>query len=199
MRRTFIDVIFEKVFKRWPKAAPYIRPLYLKFREAMLYGIVGIGTTFITLFLYWLLTEKLYWNILIANAFAWVFATMYAFLMNRKIVFSYHAKGVFAFFVQLFGFSAVRLITLGLEEVALGVLIGGFNLPNMWVKFFAQIVVIALNYILSKKLVFQPVNLENADQYYLEASNIKTTEVLKDIKDELHRRRMEKSGRDCGQ
>ena len=48
-----------------------------------------------------------------------------------------------------------RLFTLGIEECMLFFCIEVYHMPNMIVKFFAQIVVIALNYLISKLFVFR--------------------------------------------
>lgn len=90
-----------------------------------------------------------------ANAIAWIFATLFAFYTNRRWVFIFHPKGVYAFFVQLGGFCLGRLLTLGIEEMMLYFCIEVYHLPNMLIKMLAQIIVIALNYVFSKLIVFR--------------------------------------------
>jgi putative flippase GtrA len=92
---------------------------------------------------------------MISNAISWIFATYFAFVTNRRFVFTKHVKGIYAFFRQLVGFSAGRLITLGIEEAMLYFFIGCLKWPNMPVKFMSQFIVIALNYVFSKLIVFR--------------------------------------------
>jgi len=149
-----LDRLFERLFTRHPKSRR-VEPLYHKYKELMLYGIFGLGTFIISLFTYWLFTEPFHWNILIGNALSWIFATAFAFITNRRFVFYNHAPGVFAFFYQLGTFCVGRVLTLGIEEIMLGVFIGLIHLPNMPVKIVAQVVVVSLNYVFSKIFVFR--------------------------------------------
>ena len=133
----------------------WFRPIYYRYREMWLYALFGLGTVLINLFVYSLFTEAIDLGVLVANAIAWIFATLFAFYTNRRWVFIYHPTGVYAFFVQLGGFCMGRLFTLGIEECMLFFCIEVYHMPNMIVKFFAQLVVIALNYLISKLFVFR--------------------------------------------
>ena len=55
----------------------------------------------------------------------------------------------------MFSFFAGRLVTLLIEEVILFIFITWLGLPSMVVKIMAQIIVIVLNYIISKLFVFK--------------------------------------------
>lgn len=150
----FMDRWFNYIFENHPGSRPYI-PKYQKWKEFMMYGLFGTGTFFIAIITYAVLSESLHWNVLLANLVAWVFATLFAFFTNRRFVFTKHRKGVFAFLIQFWGFTFGRLITLVIEEWMLYFFIGIMEFPNMLVKFFSQIIVIALNYVFSKLFVFR--------------------------------------------
>ena len=55
----------------------------------------------------------------------------------------------------MFAFFSGRFITLIIEEVVILVFITILGFPSMWVKLSAQIIVVVLNYIISKLLVFK--------------------------------------------
>lgn len=57
--------------------------------------------------------------------------------------------------MQMFAFFSGRFITLIIEEVVILVFITILGFPSMWVKLSAQIIVVVLNYIISKLLVFK--------------------------------------------
>lgn len=149
----FMDRIVNYFFVKYPKSQ-VVLPLYLKMKELMMYGLFGLGTFLIAIFSYMLFTENRKMNVLIGNALSWMLATTFAFLTNRKWVFPIHEHGFAAFTKQFVSFTAGRLLTLGIEEVMLGVLVQWLGLPNMPIKFVAQFVVISLNYFFSKALVF---------------------------------------------
>lgn len=129
-----------------------LRSALKKYREALLYLLFGTGTTVINLAVYWVLNSPLKVNELIANVIAWVAAVFFAFVTNRNMVF--HA-GHGSFFKQMIIFYLGRVITLALEEAALLVFITGLHLNSMVVKLTAQVVVIALNFVISKLIIFK--------------------------------------------
>lgn len=150
----FMDRIFNAIFRKY-KGTRVILPLYYRMKELMMYGLFGLGTFVVALSTYALFTETLEWNVVLGNSASWVFATLFAFLTNRKWVFPKHQKGFFAFLVQLWGFVAGRLVTLVIEDAMLAVLIGALHFPNMTVKILAQFIVVSLNYVFSKLIIFR--------------------------------------------
>jgi putative flippase GtrA len=88
---------------------------------------------------------------LIANILSWVAAVLFAFLTNRTWVFS-DKQG--RFFPAMGRFFASRLTTLGIEELIIFVFVTQLSFEAMAVKMIGNIVVLILNYILSKCFVF---------------------------------------------
>lgn len=150
----FMDRIVNYFFVKYP-GSQKVLPLYLRMKELMMYGLFGLGTFLIAIISYAIFTEAMNMNILIGNVLCWVLATMFAFLTNRRWVFPVHEKGFKAFMKQMASFTGGRILTLGIEEVMLGVLVQWLNFPNMPIKFLAQFIVVSLNYFFSKALVFR--------------------------------------------
>lgn len=57
--------------------------------------------------------------------------------------------------MQMFAFFSGRFFTLIIEETIIFVFITMLSYPSMWVKLAAQVVVVVLNYIISKLFVFK--------------------------------------------
>lgn len=91
---------------------------------------------------------------LIANCFSWVLAVSFAYITNRTWVFTDKAHGFEAVVKETFAFFTGRIATLLVEEAILYVGISIFSFHSMFVKIVGQIVVIVLNYFVSKLLVF---------------------------------------------
>lgn len=124
-----------------------------KRRELLLYVFFGLLAFIVSMTTFWLFYQVLGINELIANVLSWICAVLFAFLTNRKWVFSSsESKG---FLQQMVSFFAGRLATLGIEELILLVFITLLGLPGLPVKFFAQVVVTILNYLFSKLYVFK--------------------------------------------
>lgn len=130
-------------------------PFYKKNKEVLMYLFFG-GLTFVISVLSYSYFDLICgWNELVANIASWVIAVLFAFLTNRVWVFRAPTHGVTEFLKQMVSFFAGRLLTLGVEEVLLFVFITKLHYPSIGVKVVAQVVVIVLNYIISKLLVFR--------------------------------------------
>ncbi len=153
----FVDKATKLFFLKW------FRYTYDRHKMFWLYALFGLGTILFSVNTYQLFTEEWGWEILIANAVSWVFATMFAFLTNRQWVFTERKFGVTAFFTQLSGFYIGRFFTLVLEEIMLWAGVTALKLPNMPVKYAAQVMTIIVNYFISKLLVFRNKGLKKQD------------------------------------
>ncbi len=144
------------IFDRLMGLRPFrpLWPFYVKYKEPLLYLFFGGLTTLISIFVFWLFDDPLGLNELVANLISWLLAVLFAFLTNKTWVFQSggQEKG---FLSLMLSFYAGRLVTLGVEELLLLVFITWLGFNSMAVKIAAQIVVIVLNYVISKLLVFR--------------------------------------------
>ena len=131
-------------------------PLYKKYKEVLLYLFFGVLTTVVSIgYTYALFNVAMGINELIANVISWVLAVLFAFFTNRIWVFAAPTKTVEEFMKQLVSFAGGRVLTLVIEEIILLVFITMLHFNSMLIKFIAQVVVIILNYVISKLLVFR--------------------------------------------
>ena len=119
-------------------------------KELILYTIFGNMTFIISIGAYAVFNVALG-----INAFAWVFAVLFSYITNKKWVFRVSTPTKTAAFVQMFAFFSGRFFTLIIEETIIFVFITMLSYPSMWVKLAAQVVVVVLNYIISKLFVFK--------------------------------------------
>lgn len=129
-----------------------IYPVYEKYKSLLLYLFFGALTTVVSIGTFALC--DLWMDALIANVLSWVAAVSFAYVTNRIWVFSSREKGR-GIFREIGAFFGGRLLTLGLEEVVLYVGITLAEMDSLWVKVLAQIIVLVLNYVISKLLVFR--------------------------------------------
>ena len=144
--------IFDKLMR-----LPVLRifePFYKKHKEVLLYLLFGGLTTLVSIASF-ALFFALGLNELIANALSWILAVLFAYVTNRIWVFSSNAETKGAIAREMAAFFGGRLATFLVEEAILAVFITWLGLPAIWVKVVAQIVVIVLNYVISKFFVFK--------------------------------------------
>ena len=139
-----------------------VKRLLATYREQILYLIFGGLTTAVD----WVVSFLLYyfWGsaiesnvylIHVANLLAWAAAVLFAYLTNRTWVFQSQRHGFLPVLCELGAFAGGRVLTLLLQE---GIFFVFFDLL-FWneyaIKLIAAILVIILNYVISKLLVFR--------------------------------------------
>ena len=120
-------------------------------KEIISYIIFGILTTVVNIVCF-KIGEPIFNNLLITNVIAWFISVVFAYITNAKFVFS-DSKDMS--FKQFLSFIASRLATLVIETILLYVLLDLVHIDSLVSKIISNIVVILLNFILSKLLVFK--------------------------------------------
>ena len=139
-----------------------IKALCLKYKEVLLYLIFGGLTTVVSLVTFWLAGHPLGLNTLIANVVSWICAVTFAYFTNAKWVFEARPASRAEALRQFVSFYVGRLATLGVEELLLFVFVTLLHCNDMLIKLIAQVVVVVLNYVISKLLIFRKKKEEDA-------------------------------------
>ena len=124
-------------------------------REVILYLIFGGLTTLVSIASFWLGHDALGLNEHVSNVISWILAVTFAFLTNRRWVWPQERMPLGALLRQAASFYAGRLFTLIVEEVILYVFVTRLQWHALAVKTAAQVVVIVMNYVISKLVVFR--------------------------------------------
>ena len=122
--------------------------LYIKYKEIVLYIIVGGLTTVVNFVIYFLLTKLLGVNYLISNCLAWIGAVIFAFFTNKFYVFESKKKNnIIKEFVL---FTGTRLFSFLIETLLLFIGVELIKLDDGIVKILVAIIVVILNYFFTK-------------------------------------------------
>lgn len=145
--------IFDKIMEL--PGLNYFDGLYQKYKEFLLYIFFGVFTAVVSIGSYGCCDVILKINPLISNVISWILAVTFAYVTNKKWVFDVEIHGSKALLTQMFDFYAGRFFTLLIEEGILFVFITNLHFNSLVVKISAQVVVVILNYIISKLIVFR--------------------------------------------
>ena len=104
---------------------------------------------------FWLANSPLGIHELIANIISWICAVTFAYFTNAKWVFEAKPETGKERLRQAVSFYVGRLATLGVEEAIIAVFATWLGFNSFLVKLVAQVVVVILNYVISKLLVFR--------------------------------------------
>ena len=138
-------------------ALPVVRPLhplYRKCKEPLLYLFFCGLTTLLSIALFWVLTQPMHIPALAANAVDWIICVLFAYLTNRAWVFQDKAQDAKGILREWGAFFLGRIGTLVMEEIVLWLGIDLLEMSSMPIKVFAQVLVVAGNYVISKWMVF---------------------------------------------
>ena len=131
-----------------------IKELYSKHKEILLYLIFGVGTTAVDFAVSYILYPTRL-NIHIVHVIAWICAVTFAFVTNKIFVFESRTTSVSAISKEMISFASSRVLTLILQEIIVFGLHDKLGLSEYIVKIPATVLVVILNYILSKLFVFR--------------------------------------------
>lgn len=132
-----------------------IKKLIAGYREAVMYLFFGGCTTLVNFAVYWLCTRPVNMGEGTATAVAWVLSVLFAYVTNRKWVFESSAKGARAIAGEMANFFAGRAATGVMDLVIMLVSVKLLGLPDMVMKILSNVLVIILNYFISKWIVFK--------------------------------------------
>jgi putative flippase GtrA len=131
-----------------------IKELFNKYKEVIMYLIIGVLTTIINYVIFavavWLGLEELTSNII-----AWIITIIVAYILNKLFVFESKSFEKSVITKEIISFTVARIATLGVEEAMLLVFVKIVGLNPYIIKLVANIVVIILNYIFSKFIIFK--------------------------------------------
>ena len=133
-----------------------VNPFYKKNKEILLYLFFGGLTFLVSISSYALFNIRIGWNALTANIASWILAVAFAYVTNRTWVFESSTDRGSNLIKEITGFVGGRIATLVIEELILFIFITEFEMNSILIKIVAQVVVIALNYVISKMIVFKP-------------------------------------------
>ena len=132
-----------------------IKELLKKYKFIILYGIFGILTTIINIVTYALCYDMFNISNVVSNIIAWILSVLFAFITNKIWVFESKSFDFKIFIKELWNFIVCRLATGALD---LGIMYVGVDLlkgPALILKIASNIIVIILNYVMSKLFVFK--------------------------------------------
>lgn len=132
-----------------------IKDLIVKYKFLILYAFFGVCTTIVNVVAYGLLERLIGLSILWSTIIAWFLAVVFAYLTNRKWVFKSNAHTSKEIIKEIYSFFACRIGTGILDCVIMKVFADILGMNDIIVKFVANVLVIVLNYVASKLVVFK--------------------------------------------
>lgn len=146
-----------------------IKKLFLKYKELISYVFFGVLATIVSILSFKLfdvlLGPELY---LLSNVISWIITVIFAYFTNKIWVFESKSWKANVLVKEIVSFFGARVFSLVVEEAGLWLMIdqmdmGGISWDiltfsisgNMIAKIIMQVVVVILNYVFSKLIIFK--------------------------------------------
>ncbi|MBP3446954.1 MAG: GtrA family protein [Clostridia bacterium] len=162
-----MDKLFEKIheicgkFIKSEKLMDIIRKVVSK--EVFFYLLFGVLTTVVNLVT--LAIFNRFVDIMVSNIIAWVAAVVFAYVTNKLFVFESKSWRLDVIKKEIPSFTGARVLTLGIEELGILVMIKWLHLDvpltigpvggEFIIKGILAVIVVLLNYVFSKMLIFK--------------------------------------------
>ncbi|MBQ7360733.1 MAG: GtrA family protein [Lachnospiraceae bacterium] len=133
-----------------------MKKLFAKFvnRETISYGIFGVLTTLLNIFLFrFLLFVNVEYKI--ANLVTLVLVKLAAYICNKNFVFKSHCDNFWELCKEVLRFVFARGATALIDYSGLILLVEVAQFDKMYSKIFVTVLVIVINYVVGKKHVFK--------------------------------------------
>jgi len=132
-----------------------IKELYKKYKDVIPYAVFGVLTTIVNIAVYWVMAHPFHVDVMLSTIVAWIAAVLFAYITNRKWLFHSEATTNKLIIKEIIFFFASRLVTGVVDWSCMYVFVDVFHFNDVIVKFIVNIIVIILNYLASKLIIFK--------------------------------------------
>ena len=127
-----------------------------KYKEIINYLVFGVLTTLVNFVLYFIFSKIIGIDEIISNVLAWFFSVLFAYITNKIFVFDSKTDTIKLLLIEMGSFFLARVLSGILCDVGtFAVMIRVFKINDVIAKIVTQVMVVILNYILSKFVIFK--------------------------------------------
>lgn len=132
-----------------------IKELIKKNKEIISYLIFGVATTIVSIISYFIFAKLFNINPIISNILSWIVSVLFAYITNRKYVFESKITNKKEIAKEMISFFGCRIFSGIIDTGMFTIMIEMIGINDGIAKIITQVVVIVLNYILSKLITFR--------------------------------------------
>lgn len=129
--------------------------LFEKYKQTILYLIFGVLSTIVNIVTYVVCTRHLNIEFLISNWLAWLAAVLFAYITNKFFVFESKETNIKFLIKEFSSFISCRILSGIIEMIFMYIMISLMSLNDFIVKIITNVVVVILNFIFSKLIIFK--------------------------------------------
>ena len=132
-----------------------MKALLIKYKSFLFYGIFGVFTTLVNIITYNICYYRIGISNTLSNVVAWVLAVTFAYLTNKVWVFGSKSWKWSVLKKEVPAFISCRLVTGILDLVIMYICVDIMQYHATLMKILSNVLVIILNYVFSKLVIFK--------------------------------------------
>lgn len=132
-----------------------IKQLIIKYKRLILYAVFGVFTTIVNIAAYAVCARLFGMPTVPATIVAWVLAVFFAYVTNRRLVFDSQVRTARGILIEITMFFLFRILTGVLDIVIMYIFVDVYHFDDVIIKTASNIIVIILNYLASKLIIFR--------------------------------------------
>ena len=133
----------------------HIYALLNKYKDVIPYLVFGVLTTVVNIVVYWIMAHPIGLDVMPSTVAAWIASVIFAYVTNRTWVFHSTAKSFGDIIREIISFVGCRLATGVLDWGCMFLFVDILQFNDLLIKCGANVLVIVLNYVASKLLIFR--------------------------------------------
>lgn len=135
-----------------------LKKLFVKYKSFIAYAVFGVFTTIVNIVVYNVCYAKLGMSNTLSNIFAWILAVTFAYLTNKVWVFDSKSWAWETLRREIPTFVSCRIATGVMDIVIMYICVDIMGWHALLMKMMSNVLVIILNYIFSKLIIFKKRN-----------------------------------------
>ena len=132
-----------------------LKEIYIKYKEAIAYLFFGVLSVNLNLGVYYICAHVFHLEVVLSTVIAWICSVTFAFITNKIWVFDSKNWSKEVAFKEAISFYICRVLTGIIDIIIMYVCVEKLFFNDMLIKIISSIIVIILNYIISKLIVFK--------------------------------------------
>lgn len=128
---------------------------FRQYRELILYVLFGGLTTVVNIAVFWVCSTPVHLATVPSTVAAWIVSVLFAYLTNRIWVFESKARGLPAVVREIVLFFGCRVLSGVIDVGIMWLFVDVLHCNSLLMKIISNILVVILNYLFSKVLIFR--------------------------------------------
>ena len=129
--------------------------LFKKYQQPILYLFFGVCTTAVNIITYYISAHIVSLSVVLSTCLAWDISVIFAYITNKWWVFESKSLRLKAVVLEFLSFTGCRLFTGACDLLIMFIFVDCLAMNDLFVKIASNVLVVILNYIFSKLIIFK--------------------------------------------